>query len=66
MLCSHITLKTPTKPQLSMQYTTTTYAIFLQPLPVPSSLSVNNPPWSCLSDSHKNPGNTRMYLEKRM
>lgn len=43
MLCSHITLKTPTKPQLSMQYTTTTYTFFLQPLPVPSSLSVNNP-----------------------
>lgn len=43
MLCSHITLKTPTKPQLYMQYTTTTYTFFLQPLPVPSSLSVNNP-----------------------
>ncbi len=43
MLCSHITLKTPAKPQLSMQHTTATYAFFLQPLPVPSSLSVNNP-----------------------
>lgn len=43
MLCSHITLKTPTKPQLSERYTTTTYTIFLQLLPVPSSSSVNNP-----------------------
>lgn len=40
MLCLHITLKTPTTPQLSMQYTTTTHMFFLQPLPVPPCLLI--------------------------
>lgn len=65
MLCSHITLKTPAKPQLSMQHTTATYTFFLQPLPVPSSLSVNNP--LCpVCQTHTSVLETQACVGKRM